>query len=115
MRNNQVAVMSFPAIANHPWTYPKCVHNLTWQRLLLEISILLTGKKHEPPGTTPPWLQQGGKEAAAAARYGKGADMLVGVGGEGVPNARVSIDRSTPREPVKRHFLNVSHDTGWDR
>lgn len=80
------------------------------KRLLSEISMILSGKPHKPPGSVAPWLLQGGKEGAIARSKGKGGSVLVGVGGENVPTARTSIDRGSSKETVKRGgFLsNVS-------
>lgn len=59
------------------------------QRLLKEVSIVLSGVEHKPPGEVRPWLQHGGMAALNAQKKGKrrAAEIVVGVGGPDVPNA----------------------------
>ncbi|CAM9940106.1 unnamed protein product, partial [Ectocarpus sp. 13 AM-2016] len=73
------------------------------ERLLHEISMILCGQPHNPPGSVPPWKLPGGR---AAFRARRGAPKpLVGVGGPSVPVAKLSVDTSKFRpedDDVKR-------------
>lgn len=68
----------------HPLLAVICRHTVI-QRLLQEISIVLSGKPHIPTGSMAPWLLPGGLEALNAPR--RGPHMVIGVGGPYVPEA----------------------------
>ena len=73
----------------------------TAQRLLKEVSIVLSGKEHHPPGSIAPWLVQGG-QAAIDAPWGAPA-VVVGVGGAGVPTAKKSMDQGAVGRELLSH------------
>lgn len=56
---------------------------------------MLSGKPHNPPGSVAPWLVQGGQAAIDAPRGAPA--VVVGVGGEGVPRAKRSLDYGSTR------------------
>lgn len=59
--------------------------------MLHEVSVVLSGEPHRPPGSIAPWMVVGGKEACACARRGNSAalaTMVVGVGGDAVRRVR---------------------------
>lgn len=74
--------MYFPDLV--PLVYEQPIHQPN-QRLLQELSMVLCGKPHNPPGSVAPWLLPGGDSDSDDELPAGTPQRIIGVGGPGVP------------------------------